>query len=123
MLKFKVIPDNYNYDSIFIDLSKRKFKSSMSINDNALIDSLSNMFIIYKVEFDKSESGQTAYSILTKSNHYTGYLMPLQEDRGVVKYYILQRWTQKFAFVKYRATNFDCNDNHQCCVVKIESLN
>ena len=122
MLKFKSIPNHYTYDGIFCDLSKGKFRSSMSINDNVLIDSLSKMFFIYKVEFDKSQGGQIADSILTKSNHYAGYLIPLQEDRGVVTHYILQRWTQKFNFVKYKVTNLDCNDRHQCCVVKIESL-
>ena len=122
MLKFKNIPKHYTYDDIFCDLSKGKFKSSMSINDNVLIDSLSKMFFIYKVEFDKSKGGQIADSILTKSNRYTGYLIPLQEDRGVVTHYIIQRWTQKFNFVNYTVTNLDCNDNHQCCVVRIESV-
>jgi len=122
MLKFKTIPDNYTYDGIFCDLSKGKFRSSMSINNNVIIDSLSKMFVIYKVEFDKGKGGQIADSILTKSNYYKGYLIPLQEDRGIVTHYILQRWTQKFNFVKYKVTNFDCNDNHQCCVVTIESL-
>lgn len=122
MLKFKTIPNYYTYDGIFCDLSKGKFRSSMSINDNGIIDSLSKLFFIYKVEFDKSQSGQSADSTLTKSNYYAGYLIPLEEDRGVVTHYILQRWTQKFNFVKYMVTNLDCNNNHQCCVVKIESL-
>jgi hypothetical protein len=122
MLKFRTIPNHFTYDGIFCDLSKGKFRSSMSINDNDIIDSLSKMFFIYKVEFDKSQSGQIADSILTKSNHYAGYLIPLQEDRGVVTHYIIQRWTQKFNSVKYKVTNFDCNNNNQCCVVMIESL-
>lgn len=122
MLKFKRIPNKYTTDGIFCDLSKGKFRSSRSINDNVLIDSLSKMFDIYKVEFDKSESGISADSMLTKWKNYVGYLIPLQEDRGVVTHYILQRWTQKFNIVKYRVTNLDCNDNQQCCVVKIESI-
>jgi hypothetical protein len=122
MLKFKNIPKNYTTDGIFCDLSKGKFRSSMSVNDNILIDSLSKMFFIYKVEFDRSQEGRIADSILTKSNYYAGYLIPLQEDRGVVTHYVLQRWTQKFNFVKYKVTNLDCNDNQQCCVVKIESI-
>lgn len=122
MLKFKSIPKDYSTDGIFCDLSKGKFRSSMSINDNALIDSLSKMFDIYKVEFTKSENGKIADSTLTKSNYYKGYLIPLQEDRGVVAHYILQRWTQKFNFVKYKVTNVDCNDKHQCCIVEIESI-
>jgi len=122
MLKFKIIPKNFTYDGIFCDLSKGIFRSSLSINDNAIVDSLSKMFFIYKVEFDKSQSGQKADSILTKSNYNAGYLISLQEDRSVVTHYILQRWTQKFNFVQYKVTNLDCNDNHQCCIVKIESL-
>ncbi len=94
----------------------------MSINENSLIDSLSKLFDIYKVEFDKSESGRNADSVFTKSHYYSGYLIPLQEDGGVVTHYILQRWTREFDFVKYKLTNSDCNDNHQCCVVTIESI-
>ena len=122
MLKFKSIPKNYSTDGIFSDLSKGEFRSSMSLNENTLIDSLSKMFDIYKVEFDKSENGKISDSTLTNSNYYKGYLIPLKEDCGVVTHYILQRWTQKFDFVKYKVTNIDCNDNHQCCIVKIESI-
>lgn len=122
MLKFKIIPSRFTYDGIFCNLSKGVFKSSRSINDNDIIDSLSKMFFIYKVEFDKTQSGRAADSVLTKSNYYTGYLIPLQEDRGVVTHYILQRWTGKFDFVRYRITNLDCNEDNQCCIVKIESL-
>lgn len=122
MLKFKAIPMNFTYDGIFCNLSNGIFKSSRSINDNDIVDSLSKMFSIYKVEFEKSKSGQMADSILTKSNYYAGYLIPLQRDLGVVTHYILQRWTRKFNFVQYKVTNLDCNDNNQCCVVKIESL-
>ena len=122
MLKFKTIPKDLTYDGIFCNLSNGIFKSSSSINDNDIVDSLSKMFFIYKVAFEKSKSGQMADSILTKSSYYTGYLIPLQKDLGVVTHYILQRWTRKFNFVKYKVTNWDCNDNHQCCVVRIESL-
>lgn len=122
MLKFKTIPKSFKYDSIFCALSKGIFRSAMSINDNVLIDSLSKIFFIYKVEFTKSRNGQIADSILTKTNYYTGYLIPLQEDLGVVTHYILQRWTRKFNYVEYEVTNLDCNDMQQCCVIKIELL-
>jgi hypothetical protein len=122
MLKFKTVPDSFSYDKIFCDLSKGKFRSSRSINDNDIVDSLSKQFNIYKVEFENTQSGRMADSMVTKSNYYTGYLFPLELDQGVVTHYILQRWTGKFTLVKYKLTNWDCNDNSQCCIVKIEAM-
>jgi hypothetical protein len=122
MLKFKAIPDSFSYDKIFCYLSKGVFSSSRSINDNDIVDSLTKRFNIYKVDFENTHNGRMADSMLTKSNYYTGYLIPLVVDHGVVTHYILQRWTGKFTLVKYKLTNWDCNDKGQCCIVKIEAM-
>ena len=53
MLKFKTIPKDFTYDGIFCNLSNGIFKSSSSINDNDIVDSLSKMFFIYKVTFSE----------------------------------------------------------------------
>src|SRR5688572_5110178 len=120
MLKFKAIPNKFTYDDIFCDLSKGKFKSSHSINDNEIIDSLSKTFFIYKVEFEKNTTGQRADAVLNDLNHYqTGYLIPLEKDYGAVTIYIIQRFTHKFDYVQYTVTNSDCNEKMQCCVVKV----
>ncbi len=113
MLKFKTIPENFAIDHFFSNLSKGVYRSANSINDNPIVDSLNKMFLVYKVEFDKSQSGQLADSLLTKSLYYRGYLIALQKDYGSVSHYILQIWTQKFDFVEYKVTNLDCNYKHQ----------
>jgi hypothetical protein len=124
MLKFKTLPDNFNQDSFFCNLSKGVFRDygSGSINDEDIIDSLSKTFFVYKVEFEQSASGRAADSILTNSNIFTGYLIPKRVERGAVTHYILQRWRGKFDFVRYTVTNQDCNEEKQCCIVRIGSI-